>query len=220
MHKPGEGSLCLLPPQKTHQQLLSPHTALSGYFAPMTILRCSQKLLKRLRQPPKLPEPPAGDNPLGEWCADIDFIDRQPFVVLMNAATGLVLVLPGKAADLRELHVMAARQLAGVLEECGIHGPLAQAELDALLQPFAFARNGNRSLVASMNQRKYEAWTQFAYNRLTAYEVALRMLETPFSRKDLPGGGRYGFHHTPDLLRARVMPSAKILPFQVPASRH
>lgn len=186
----------------------------------LTLLRCSQKLLKRLRQPPKLPEPPPGDNPLGEWCADIDFIDRLPFVLLMNAATGVMLVLPARAADLRQLHAMAAVQLAGLLEACAIEGPLAQAELDALGEPFAFARNGNRSLVASMNQRKYEAWSQFAHNRLSAFEVALRLLETPFSRKDLPGGGLYGFHHAPDLLRARLQPSAKILPFTVSSARH
>lgn len=45
-------------------------------------LRCSQKLLKRLRQPATPPEPPPADNPLGEWCADIDFIDRAPFVLV------------------------------------------------------------------------------------------------------------------------------------------
>src|SRR3546814_11904630 len=85
---------------------------------------------------------------------------------------------------------MAAEQLGGLLQAGGIGGALAEAELDALREPFAFARNGNRSLVASMNQRRHEACTQFAYNRLTAFDVALRMLETPFSRKDL---GR-GFH--------------------------
>ena len=108
------------------------------------------------------------DNPLGEWCADIDFIDRQPFVLLMNAATGVVLVVPARAADLKRLKSMAAEQLAALFNACGIGGALADAELDAWQQPPTFARNGNRSLVSSMNQRKYEAWTQFAYNRLTA----------------------------------------------------
>ncbi len=187
----------------------------------MTTLRCSQKLLKRLRQPANLPEPPPADNPLGEWCADIDFIDRAPFVLLMNAATGLVLVLPGKAADLRELHAMAALQLAGLLEECGIGGPLAQAELDALHAPFALARNSNRSLVASMNHRKFEVWLQFAHNGLRAYEAAVHGLETPFSRKDLPvGAGPCGhYHFSSDLLRQRLLPSAKILPFAAPGTR-
>ena len=186
----------------------------------MTTLHCSQKLLKRLRlDPRKLPEPPPSHNPLGAWCADIDFIDRQPFVLLMNAATGLVLILPGMAADLRRLHEMAAEQLGSLLEILEIAGPLAQAELDALRAPFAFARNTNRSLVASMNHRKHEAWLHFAHQRNNTYDVAARLLETPFSRKDLPGGGYMGFHHAPDLLRARLLPTAKILPFSAPPTR-
>lgn len=67
----------------------------------MTILHCSQKLLKRQRQPANLPDPAPHGNPLDAWCADIDFIDRLPFVVMMNAATGLV--LPGMAAGLNPL---------------------------------------------------------------------------------------------------------------------
>lgn len=181
----------------------------------MTVLRCSHKLLKRLRQPASS-EPAPGDNPLGEWCADIDFIDRHPFALLMNAATGVILVLPARAADLKRLHTMAAEQLAALLESCGIEGPLADAELDALQRPFACTRNSNRSLVASLNQRKHEAWGQFAWNQLTVFEVALRMLETPFSRKDL---GR-DFHFAADLLRRHLLPAAKILPFRPPGTVH
>lgn len=174
----------------------------------MTVVRCSQKLLKRLRLPPAPVEPAPADNPLGEWCADIDFIDRQPFVLLMNAATGAVLVLPGRAADLKRLHEMAMEQLRFLFAACGIGGALVEAELDAWRLPPAFARNGNRSLVASMNQRRYEAWSQFAHNRLTAFEVVLRMLETPFSRKDL---GR-DFHFAADLLRTRLSMASNIVP--------
>jgi len=182
----------------------------------MTVLRCSQKLLKRLRQPAQPPEPAPCDNPLGEWCADIDFIDRQPFVLMMNAATGLVLVLPGHAEFLKKLHLCAGQQLAPLLDACGIGGPLAEAEVDAWQQPATYARNGNRSLVASINARKYEAWAQFAYHRLPAYEVALRMLGTVFTRKDL---GR-DYHRASDLVRARLLPSAKILPLATSTARH
>lgn len=182
----------------------------------MTVIRCSQKLLKRLHLPPAPVEPTSANNPLGEWCADIDFIDRQPFVLLMNAATGTVLALPGRAADLRRMHEMAAGQLAALLAACGIGGALAEAELVAWRLPPTFVRNGNRSLVSSMNQRKYEAWTQFAYNQQTAFEVALRMLETPFSRKDL---GR-DHHFATDLLRARLLPSAKIIPLHPARGLH
>src|SRR3546814_9319747 len=103
---------------------------------------------------------------------------------------------------------MAAEQLGGLLQACGIGGALAEAELDALREPFAFARNGNRSLVASMNQRRHEAWTQFAYNRLTAFDVALRMLETPFARKDLGRGFPFAAH----LPQAPPLPSPNIFP--------
>jgi len=182
----------------------------------MTVLHCSQKLLRRLRQPATPPEPPPGDNPLGPWCADIDFIDREPFALLMNAATGALLVLPARAADLKVLHLMAAKQLAGLLAACGIDGPLAQAELDALAQPFAFTRTRDRSWVASMNRRKFEVWTHFAYGGISAFEAALRELETPFTRKDL---GR-DYHVAADLLRRHLLPSAKILPFRTPAAIH
>lgn len=182
----------------------------------MTVVRCSQKLLKRLRVPPATVEPIPSDSPLGEWCADIDFIDRQPFVLLMNAATGTVLVVPGRTADLKRLHEMAAEQLRLLFAASGISGALAEGELDAWRLPPTLARNGNRSLVSSMNQRKYEAWSQFAHHRLTGFEVALRMLETPFSRKDL---GR-DFHFAVDMLRARLMPSAKIIPLHPAHNLH
>ena len=175
----------------------------------MTTLYCSAKLLKRLRQPVAESAPPGEGNPLGPWSADIDFIDREPFAVLMNAATGMILVLPARAADLRRLHVMAAEQAAALFRVCGLDSPLAQAELDALAQPFSVQRNTNRSLVASMNLRKFEASVQFAHNGLRAFDVALRMLETPFSRKELPKG----FHYAIDRLRSRLQPSATILAF-------
>ena len=182
----------------------------------MTVLRCSAKLLKRLRQPANPREPLPAGNPLGEWYADIDFIDRQPFVLMMNAATGLVLVLPGRAAHLKCLHLRAAEQLAALLAARGIEGPLAEAELDAWQQPATYARTSNRSMVASINRRKMDAWAHFAYSGRSAVEVALWMLETPFTRKEL---GKE-FHRASDLACARLRPSAKILPFQASSARN
>ena len=63
----------------------------------MTVLRCTAKLLKRFKQPAKLPEPEPQANPLGEWYADMDFWNRKPYVVMLNAATGAMLVLNGNA---------------------------------------------------------------------------------------------------------------------------
>jgi len=85
----------------------------------VTVLRCTVKLLACLKQPAKAPEPEPHDNPLGEWYADIDTWRPQRFVVLLNAATGAVLALPGDAAGLRRLYEHARSQFAAI---CGYHG--------------------------------------------------------------------------------------------------
>src|SRR5690625_7533980 len=66
----------------------------------MTVLRCTAKLGKRLKASAKPEEPTPQANPLGEWYADIDFWHRQPFVAMLNAETGVALVLPGNAAGI------------------------------------------------------------------------------------------------------------------------
>ena len=93
---------------------------------------------------------------------------------------------------------------------------MAQAEVDALTHPFAITSNSNRSLVTSLNLRKFEAWLHIAEGGDTAFEVARRMLEVPFSRKDLPKG----FHFAIDLLRRHLQPTAKILHFPTSTHRH
>ena len=105
----------------------------------MTILRCTAKLLKRLKQPAKPVEPEPQGNPLGEWYADIDFWRRQPFVVMLNAASGAVLVLPGNAEGLRRLHERALLQFAEICEHVGLHGSGVDAELHGFDAGFAFA---------------------------------------------------------------------------------
>lgn len=80
-------------------------------------------MLKRLKQPAKPPETALQANPLGECYADIDFWHRQPFVVMLNAATGAMLVLPGDAPGLRRLHERALLQFAAISEHFGLRGP-------------------------------------------------------------------------------------------------
>lgn len=186
-----------------------PHCTLPEITPAMIPLHCSARLLKRMRQPASPQVSPPAENPLGEWCADIDFIDREPYAVLMNAATGMILVLPARAADLRRLHVLAAEQAAALFRIRGLDCALAQAETAALAQPFTILPNRNRSLVSSMNQRKFEIRCHMAEDRKDAFQVAQRMLEILFSRKELAKG----LHFPLDLLRARLQPSATILPF-------
>lgn len=129
----------------------------------MLTLRCTEKLLKRLKQP--LPvQPVTSTNPLGEWYAAIDSYDREPFVLLLNAQTGITLVLPARAKHLKEINFYAAVQLALLFEHYGVQSPLADAELLAWQQPLQFAKTQSPSLLASMNRLRDDTWHNFEHH--------------------------------------------------------
>lgn len=182
----------------------------------MTVLRCTAKLLKRLKQPAKPAEPAPETNPLGEWYADIDFWRRQPFVVMLNAATGAVLVLPGNAPNLRRLHERALLQFAGICEHVGLCGAGVDAELHGFHAGFSHAVTRDRSLLSSLNQRKFEFWMALEHSEQSLPEIAAQNWESGlFKHPDLGRDTRYNmdYHRPLDLLRQRLLPAAQILPF-------
>lgn len=167
----------------------------------MTLVRATTKLLKRLRQTPSRGDPDPGSNPLGEWYADIFFVQREPVVLMLNAATCAALLLPGRAAALRELGLNASLQFETLLRRLGIVTAASLGEA-AALRELTFARTANRSLVSLMNQRKLEAWIGFHYHDRYLIEAASKLWETPFNRK---GGSRQA-EFAVDLVRAAFPP--------------
>lgn len=181
----------------------------------MTILRCTAKLLKRLKQPTKPPEPAPEANPLGEWYADIDFWQRQPFVVMLNVGTGAVLVLPGDAAGLRRLHEKALLQFAAISEHYGLRSAGVDAELHGFDAGFAFAATRDRSVLSSLNQRKLGAWLHLEHRDGPLIESASREWEGLYQHPTLGRNTRHNmeYHRPLDLLRQHLLPAAQILPF-------
>lgn len=186
----------------------------------MTVLRCTARLLKRLKQPAKPLEPAPQANPLGEWYADIDFWRRQPFVVLLNAATGAVLVLPGNAANLRVLHERALLQFATIAEHHGLRGTGVDAELHGFDAGFAFAATRDRSLLGSLNERKFELWMTLEHGEHSLPEAAAQDWNGLFRHPALGRNTRFNmeYHRPLDLLRQRLTATTNILPFN--ATRH
>lgn len=186
----------------------------------MTVLRCTAKLLKRLKQPTKPDEPAPQGNPLGEWYADIDFWRRQPFVVMLNAATGAVLVLPGDAANLRRLQEHASLQFAILAEHFGLLGAGVDAELEGFRAGFAFGATRDRSLLASLNQRKYGVWLHLDHGDHVLPDLAAREWNGFFQHPALGRSVRrtLEYHMPLDLVRQRLMPAADVLPFNT--TRH
>ena len=187
----------------------------------VTVLRCTAKLLKRLRQPRKPVEPAPHGNPLGEWYADIDSWRRQPFVVMLNAATGALLVLPGNAAGLRRLHQAAMLQFAAVCGHFGLEGPAVDAELAGFDRGFDFAATRDRSLVSSLNQRKFEQWLDLEHSERSLAESAARDWDGLFAHPSLPrGNGRMSTYHRPlDLVRQRLAAATGSLRVPHPGSQ-
>jgi len=183
----------------------------------MTILRCTAKLLKRLKQPTKPPEPaPASQtNPLGEWYADIDFWHGKPFVVMLNAATGAVLALNGDAAGLRRLAERAVVQFASLCEHLSVHGPGVDAELRGFDAGLVFAATRDRSLLGTLNERKISLWMRFERNGCSLAEAAAFEWDGMFKHRDIGRNTRFGmdYHRPLDLLRQRLAASAQIIEF-------
>ncbi|MEO9080033.1 MAG: hypothetical protein ABI268_12085 [Rhodanobacter sp.] len=181
----------------------------------MTVLRCTAKLLKRLKQPAKPAEPASETNPLGEWYADIDFWNRQPFVVMLNVATGAVLVLPGDAAGLRRLHEKALLQFAAISEHYGVRGAGVDAELHGFDAGFAFAATRDRSLLSSLNQRKLAVWLHLEHRDGLLVESATQEWEGFYKHVSAGRNTRHktDYHRPLDLLRQHLLPAAQILPF-------
>jgi hypothetical protein len=178
----------------------------------MTVLRCTARLLKRLKQPAKPPEPSTRANPLGEWYADLDTWRRQTFVVMLNAATGAVLVLPGNAEGLRRLDERASLQFASLCEHFGLHGPGVDAELHGFHAGFAYATTRDRSLLSSINQRKLGVWLRLEHRDGPLVESAALEWDGLFQHPALGRNERHKmeYHRPLDLVRERLMLPANL----------
>jgi hypothetical protein len=172
----------------------------------VTVLRCTAKLFQRLKQPAKPAEPEPQGNPLGEWYADLDVWRRQPFVVMLNAATGAVLALPGDAAGLRRLHERALLQFAALCEHHGLRGEGVDAELRGFDGGFACARTRDRSLLGSLNERKVGLWMVLEHTAQSLPEAAAQDWDGLFKHPALGRNARHGmdYHRPLDLVRERL----------------
>ena len=186
----------------------------------MTVLRCTAKLLKRLKQPAKPAEPAPQGNPLGEWYADVDFWHRKPFVVMINAATGIVLVLNGNAAGLRVLHERALLQFSSLCEFFGVRGAGVDAELRGFDDGFVFGKTQDRSLLGTLNDRKDALWIGFEHHGESLVDGAASQWAGLYKHPSLGRNVRHNmdYHRPLDLLKQHLNPVAEVIPF--PARRH
>jgi ferredoxin-NADP reductase len=113
----------------------------------MVVLRCTQKLLRRLHEKPA-EFAPSSSTLLGDWYAKILWMHRRPLVLAVSARTLLPVLLP--ARDPASLGPGFAAALGGVLAALGVPADQVAREQSQMAE-VAFASTMSRQILGTMN---------------------------------------------------------------------
>ena len=115
----------------------------------MVVLRCTAKLLKRLKRDKEpLKEPGSSTTALGDWYANVIYMGRQPLVLAVNEGSLLPLLMPARDVDQLGEHLV--RTLIENLERTGIPEAIIGQEISNM-NPVIFGKTSSRSVLGSMN---------------------------------------------------------------------
>lgn len=119
----------------------------------MVVLRCTQKLLVRLKQVGDLP-PVESTTRLGDWYGNILLIGRRQHLLFISERSRLPVVLP-----IRELQRLATVFPNAVCERLAIVGVAAPDIADERMRmsELAFGRTRNRNLLGTLNDFAFMA---------------------------------------------------------------
>lgn len=126
----------------------------------MPALRCTKRLLRRLRQPAAEPAAPP-ENALGHWYANIMTIRRVPMVLALSETSLLAVLVPG--APFNTLPSRVTRAVADLLPRIGIAPELVQPEI-AAMTPLTLAPTASRKVLGCLNRMEFELEVDFDYH--------------------------------------------------------
>lgn len=118
----------------------------------MFALRCTQKLLDRLKAAPD-PAPAAPDTVLGHWYAQLVVAGRTQVVLAVSERSLLPVVVP--AAPGKALVPRLIDALAPMLLSVGVPSDAAAAECAAMRQ-WTYAKTASRPIVGSLNDLTFQ----------------------------------------------------------------
>jgi len=117
----------------------------------MVVLRCTLKLLVRLKQAGDLPAVESTTR-LGDWYGNILQLGRRQHLLFISERSRLPVVLP-----IRELQRLATVFPDAVCERLAIVGVTAADIADERMSELAFGRTRNRSLLGTLNDFAFMA---------------------------------------------------------------
>ncbi len=117
----------------------------------MPLIRCTKKLLKELKAKVAIaPEQPGGAL-LGDWYANLLWIERRKCVIFTSERTHLTFFVAGVNQDaLRDFATFFRRGLRQLLEDEGFATAVVERVLDDYKE-LALAPTGDRSVLGSLN---------------------------------------------------------------------
>lgn len=118
----------------------------------MFTLRCTQKLLDRLKAAPE-PDTSQADTVLGDWYANLVHVGRSQFVLAVSERTLLPMVVPAKEG--RTLVQRLAQELESVLMSLDVPAQEVIAECQAMQQA-AIGKTMSRRVLGSLNELVFQ----------------------------------------------------------------
>jgi len=118
------------------------------------LIRCTQKLLKELKQEPTNVVPL--NHLLGSWHANLLIVERHKCVLVTNDSTLYTIFIPClKKSEFQAFHLIFGQHLFKNL----LHEGFSQKQIDAVLnehQEIKFTKTNNRSVLGSMNELAFQ----------------------------------------------------------------
>ncbi len=114
----------------------------------MTSLRCTQRLLKKLKVQPEKALP-AATNRLGDWYANVLNVGPKRFVIATSERTLLTVVVP--ARDAPRLRERIREAVHDMLFRIRVPLPLAAEEVRGM-ERMPIGKTADRSVLGSMNE--------------------------------------------------------------------
>ncbi len=140
----------------------------------MFTLRCTAKLLKRLKISAD-PTPPRSTTKLGDWYANLLYVDRQQLILCVSEVTLLPVLL--RARGDRPLAARLPSAVGEMLTALGIPERTVREET-AEMNEVTIAATASRSVLGSMNDFVY-LFDGYWDPDETLLRIALRIAEAP-----------------------------------------
>jgi hypothetical protein len=142
----------------------------------MVYLRCTKRLLERLRVPPARDDSEPTTR-LGDWYGNLLFRPGQQLVLLVNQRTLLPVIT--QAAPTASIPARFPTAVADVLRALGVPAPAVEAELREM-SDVRIGRTNSRQVLGSMTDFAYLLDAHLEHGRPLA-EASHRLAHTPCS---------------------------------------